>query len=109
VRKFSKPDQVIEVDVGEEFFIDLGPTPLTGHEWTYVRTELPLICSFEQFDESDSEPDWLDISSPAIGRGSSYIFRCEVSSPFVGHLDFKKQRTWESEPVDVRRFHIRAE
>jgi predicted secreted protein len=108
MKTFSDPGQPIEVDVGEEFLIDLGPTPLSGHEWTFISSKDPVVCSLEKFASSDLESDSASSSTPTVGRSANYVFRCAVGSQFSGLIQFKKKRPWESEHIGVRGFRVVA-
>ena len=108
MKTFSDPDQVIKVEVGEGFLIDLGPTPLSGHEWSFISSDDPVVCAFERLDDTGIRPGGANLPTTPVGKGANYVFRCEVTSRFSGNLEFRKRRPWESKPVETRRFRVMA-
>lgn len=98
VKTYTDPDQVIEIQKGEKFQIDLDSNPTTGYRWDF-ETETDLLFLTRQNFESKSD---------LMGASGIEIFEFSASASGKTTIKFFYHRPWEEGSIKENTFQVKV-
>lgn len=95
---YTDLDQVIEVQKGEKFQINLESNPTTGYRWDFdIEADFLLLV------EQEFEPE-----SDLIGAGGTETFQFSASTRGETKIRFFYHRPWEEQSIKEKIFKVKV-
>lgn len=83
-----KETKIVEVKIGDKFFVTLDANPTTGFQW-----EVDFDSSFFKLVHQEYTPSQKDL----IGAGGTEVFTFQALKPGETEIKFSYLRPWEKE------------
>ena len=99
MKKYSDPDRIVEVMVGEDFIIALDSNPTTGYIW-----EAKFNSNFIKHDKEIDRKFYS--ASERIGAGGKEEFKFQPLKSGKTEIIMLYKRVWEAEPIEKKVFNI---
>jgi len=83
--------------------ISLDGNPTTGYEWSYQIADMSILsCLSDQYTADNQDTN-------TVGTGGIYKFIFEGQKEGTTTILFKYGRSWEDEPIEVKKYVIKVD
>jgi inhibitor of cysteine peptidase len=93
---YTKADNQIAVQVGDEFMIELEANPTTGYEWHLQFDSGKVTLLSQQFKQKGG----------GVGAGGVQHFRLKASNPGQTTIRAIYKRSWEANSLEEHSFTV---